>query len=314
MTAVLVVDDCLTDRRRAGGLLSRAGCDIVVAENGREALERIAGQRFDAVVTDLHMPEMDGLALVTSIVRDYPLVPVVVMTSLGSESTAVQALQAGAASYVPKRDLAAQLVETVKRVCLAAGETREFARLTERIARQAVRYELEPDLSLVPLAVRAIRELLPGRQALTEAEALRVTIAFEEALLNAIYHGNLEISSDLREDDPNAYYDLARARSELEPYCHRRVHVDVVVSREEVQFTISDDGPGFDPAALPDPTDPTNIARASGRGLLLIRTFMDEIVHNARGNAIRMVKRFTPCRVENDASRLLGVAEPEHAT
>lgn len=314
MTAVLVVDDCLTDRCRAGGLLSRAGCDVVVAENGQEALERITGRRFDAVVTDLHMPEMDGLTLVAMIVRDYPLVPVVVMTSLGSELTAVQALQAGAASYVPKRDLAAQLVETVNRVCLAAGETREFARLTARIARQAVRYELEPDLSLVPLAVRAIREILPGRQALNEAEALRVTIAFEEALLNAIYHGNLEISSDLREDDPNAYYDLARTRSTLEPYCHRRVLVDAVVTPREVQFTISDEGPGFDPVALPDPTDPTNIARASGRGLLLIRTFMDDVVHNACGNSITMVKRFTPRRNIVESTPPLGLVQSQHAT
>ena len=130
MTSVLVVDDCLTDRCRAAGLLSRGGCDVVVVENGRDALDRIAGQRLDAVVTDLHMPEMDGLALVAEIVRDYPLVPVVVMTSLGSELTAVQALQAGAASYVPKRDLASQLVETIRRVCLAAGENRELARLT----------------------------------------------------------------------------------------------------------------------------------------------------------------------------------------
>ena len=56
MTTVLVVDDCLTDRRRAGGLLARGGHEIAYAEHGRDALERISDCRPDAVVTDLQMP------------------------------------------------------------------------------------------------------------------------------------------------------------------------------------------------------------------------------------------------------------------
>lgn len=314
MTTVLVVDDSLTDRCKASGLLSRDGCEIVVAANGREALDQFAERRPDVIVSDLHMPEMDGLSLVEAMVRDHPLVPVVVMTSLGSEATAVQALQAGAASYVPKRDLARLLVETVHRVCLVAGEQREFARLAERVVRHTIRYELEPDVSLVPLVVRAVRDLLPGRAVLKESDALRVAIGFEEALLNAIYHGNLEVSSDLREEDPNAYYELAQRRSALAPYCDRRVLVDVVITADEARFTVTDDGPGFDPAALPDPTDPENIARASGRGLLLIRTFMDESTHNSRGNAITMIKRFQPRDDQHLTTHLDGLTIPEHAT
>ncbi|HEY1379785.1 MAG TPA: ATP-binding protein [Gemmataceae bacterium] len=52
-----------------------------------------------------------------------------------------------------------------------------------------------------------------------------------------------------------------------------------------------DEGPGFDPATLPDPLDPANLERASGRGLLLIRTFMTEVRHNDRGNEITLVLR-----------------------
>jgi len=53
---------------------------------------------------------------------------------------------------------------------------------------------------------------------------------------------------------------------------------------------VRDDGAGFDRALLPDPTDPTNLERVSGRGLLLINTFMDRVEHNASGNEITMVK------------------------
>lgn len=306
MTTILVVDDCLTDRRRAGGLLTRAGCEVVYAENGREAIERIAERRPDAVVTDLQMPEMDGLAVVAAVARDHPFVPVVVMTSRGSESAAVQALQAGAASYVPKRDLALQLVEAVNRVRFVAGESRDLARVAERIVRHSIRYDLECDISLVPPTVRAVRDLLAGRRGVDEATVLRVAIAFEEALLNAVYHGNLEVGSELRDDDPNAYYDLARTRCELSPFRDRRVTIDVTLTPDDVRFAIADEGPGFDPETLPDPTDPENIARASGRGLLLIRTFMDEVTHNPRGNSITMVKRFAPRGVVAEGRRPLG--------
>ena len=70
-----------------------------------------------------------------------------------------------------------------------------------------------------------------------------------------------------------------------------RVYVTVRMSRVEAVFMIRDEGPGFDPASLPDPTDPANLERVSGRGLLLIQTFMDKVEHNETGNQITMVKR-----------------------
>ena len=59
----------------------------------------------------------------------------------------------------------------------------------------------------------------------------------------------------------------------------------------EVVFVIEDDGPGFDPGSLPDPLDLSNLEKPSGRGLMLIRTFMDDVTFNERGNQIRMVKK-----------------------
>ena len=53
---------------------------------------------------------------------------------------------------------------------------------------------------------------------------------------------------------------------------------------------IRDEGEGFDPATLPDPTDPANLEKASGRGILLMRTFMDEIVYNNQGNSVLLTK------------------------
>jgi anti-sigma regulatory factor (Ser/Thr protein kinase) len=62
-------------------------------------------------------------------------------------------------------------------------------------------------------------------------------------------------------------------------------------SRDEAVYVVRDEGPGFDPSILPDPTDPSNLEKVSGRGLLLIRTFMDEIHHDDSGREITMIKR-----------------------
>src|SRR5262249_4847370 len=116
-------------------------------------------------------------------------------------------------------------------------------------------------------------------------------VALREALINAIHHGNLEVGSDVRERNEKEYQALVEERRRQEPYMDRRVHVMAKQTRAEVVFVIRDEGAGFDPKTLPDPTDPTNMERISGRGLLLIRTFMDEVEHNDRGNQITMVKR-----------------------
>jgi len=56
-------------------------------------------------------------------------------------------------------------------------------------------------------------------------------------------------------------------------------------------ITIGDEGPGFDPSKLPDPTDPANLEMASGRGILLMRTFMTDVHYNNNGNVVTLVKR-----------------------
>ena len=108
---------------------------------------------------------------------------------------------------------------------------------------------------------------------------------------NAIEHGNLELDSGLRNDPNGAYQRLASERRRQTPFCDRLVHIRARLSSEEAIITLRDQGPGFDPSVLPDPTDPENIGKISGRGLLLIRTFMDDVFFNETGNEITLIKR-----------------------
>jgi serine/threonine-protein kinase RsbW len=99
-----------------------------------------------------------------------------------------------------------------------------------------------------------------------EAEIFAIRLAVEEALVNAIKHGNR----------------LDRAK---------KVRVAYHVRAEHFEIVVADEGPGFDPDDVPDPTAPENLERCCGRGLMLMRHYMCEVAFNRRGNSVRMRKR-----------------------
>ena len=125
MKTILIVDDSDVERRLAAALLMRneelRSARIQFAENGKEALAILddsqdKGRLPTLVLTDLVMPEMDGLELVKVIRQRYSQVPVVLMTAYGNEAIANDALRFGAASYVPKAQQSERLLSTVEQV------------------------------------------------------------------------------------------------------------------------------------------------------------------------------------------------------
>jgi CheY-like chemotaxis protein len=291
MATVLIVDDSAVDRRLAQGVLEKTpNLSFLYAVDGADALQQIKISPPDLVLTDLQMPVMSGLELVRHVRDKYPLVPVILMTAQGSEEIAVQALASGASSYVPKSRLARELASTVETVLSTSRAQRHHARMMECVTRNEWTFVLDNDPSLIPAIVDHLQQHITRLKLCDETGRIRIAIALEEALLNALYHGNLELSSELREQDMRRYYAMAEERRREEPYRSRTVHFEASLSAQEMVYVVRDAGPGFDPNGVPDPTDPTNLEKASGRGLLLIRTFMDDVRHNERGNEITMIK------------------------
>lgn len=292
MPTVLVVDDLVADRRIAGGLLKKdESVEVVFAENGAEALTQMELHVPDIVVTDLQMPEINGLELVTEIRQKYPLTPVILMTAAGSEAIAREAIERGAASYVPKEFLAPDLLDTVQRVLTTANDDRLQLRLQNRLT--GISWSLDNDPALVSGLVAQIRIMMQKRRICSDADLMRLSTAVDEALLNALYHGNLEVDSALKEQNDKAFHKLADERRRESPWRDRRITVTVQFD-DGVRIVIRDDGSGFDPDSLPDPTDPENLIKASGRGLLLMRAFMDEVTYNDAGNEVTLVKNREP--------------------
>jgi CheY-like chemotaxis protein len=285
---VLVVEDSPTQALYISSLLAEAGFQVEAAANGREAMDLLRRRLPDVIVTDLEMPVMNGLELVEAVRREFPSVPVLLITAHGSEQIAAVALRKGAASYVPKSLLEQDLLPTLTNILSVTQADRHHQRALECLTRIDSIFVLENDVTLIPPLISHLDSLLARLKFGDPTGRMRVGVALHEALVNAIQHGNLEVSSDLRQQDENIYRDLVEQRRQQSPYRDRRVHFHVKVSPAEVVCAIRDEGPGFDPSRLPDPTDPANLERIGGRGLLLIRTFMDRVSYNDTGNEIIM--------------------------
>ncbi len=289
---VLIVDDSPVDAHLAAALISkRLGLKTAFASDGREALAWLKKNQAVLVLTDLQMPNMDGLELVDAMASKHPDVPVVLTTASGSEEIAFRALQAGASSYVPKQALAEQLTPTLDGILTLVRAGRRRQKFLEGIGRLDMSLTLENDESLVPVFVQHVGDYVVRLGLCDTRGRLRLAVALEEALLNGIYHGNLEVDSKLKQEGKDDFQAKVNERKGLAPYKDRRLHVDLRLGRERGEFVIRDEGPGFDVTKVPDPTDPENLTKPSGRGLLLIRMFMQEVTHNPAGNEIRMVRR-----------------------
>ena len=123
-------------------------------------------------------------------------------------------------------------------------------------------------IEAVNKAATAVAEIL-GRLGVSEEAAFRIDMAVREAVTNAVLHGNKQDESKL-------------------------VRVTLASSPEMIEITVHDEGAGFNPAEVPDPTAEMNILKTSGRGIFFMRNFMDEVDWLGRpegGTTVRMIKR-----------------------
>lgn len=295
MVSILIIDDSATDRARTAGLLSKqANYTVSTTRDGGQALESLAQSPVDLVLTDLQMPGMTGLEFVREMKERYPRIPVILMTSAGSEEIAVQAMKDGAASYVNKSDAWQWLHEIVARVLAARVESLSHAELMQRMLTDEYELSLVNSRVLMSATGRFIRQAVQAVQLCPDQELPRLGIAMEEALLNACLHGNLELDSKLREGDGNLFEQLAQERSAQQPWKDRRVTVTASITPQQMKVVIRDEGPGFDPERLPDPTDPENLLKPHGRGVMMMRLFLDDVQWNERGNQVTLIKNGQP--------------------
>ncbi len=271
---ILIVDNNDELRAILEDVLGSLGHEAVVTGDREEALNREDLDQFDLIISDLTEDapaEPAGPA-----VREQPTRPIGelhrkhLLTPVGfssSEPIIVKAFKMGAANYVrgpyDKQELRDIVEQTLSYKLRYVDDPRLLSHTHEKIE-----FELPSDLTLMNGVLQYLLERV-AKLGLISREGSNLFVALDEAFVNAVKHGN--------KDDPKK---LVRVGAELTP--------------TEASFTIEDEGEGFDVQTIPDPRDPANLFKSSGRGVLLIYNIMDEVEYNAQGNRVKMVKRPAP--------------------
>jgi len=244
MPVILVVDDSEVDRRLVAGLLPD-DLDWLVefAGDGTEALDKISLSMPDVVITDMKMPQMDGMELVHNVHTHFPDLPVILITGHGSEELAVEALREGATSYVPKDKLAAKLRETVEQVLDLSRADRSYSRLIGCLDGVEYSFALDSDPMLVPPLVDLVQQMLAAMHCCDATTRMHAGIALEEALLNAVLIGNLELSIPEAQEARERVRcgeasKLVEQRKSESPFCDRATHVNARIALDSARFVV----------------------------------------------------------------------------
>jgi serine/threonine-protein kinase RsbW len=256
---ILIVDDNDELRALLERNLGKLGHDVVVTGDRDQALSRDDLDDFDLIISDLSEAEVNGHPI-----NDKQRKHLVTPTPKTTEPVIIKAFKMGAANYLRlpyNPDELRQIVEqTLSHKLKYVDDLSVLPNIHEKIE-----FELPSDLSLMDGVLEYLQERV-SKLGLIKPERSNLFIALDEAFVNAVKHGN--------KNNPNK---LLRITAELSP--------------KEACFTVEDEGEGFDIGEIPDPCDPANLFRTSGRGVLLIYNIMDEVEYNAQGNRVKMVKR-----------------------
>jgi DNA-binding response OmpR family regulator len=301
---ILVVDDEEVIRYTLQKKLSRLGFNITTAEKAEDVLYLLkSGEKYDLVISDVKLRKMDGIELLRRINGLDEPVPVLIISAYGNVEDVIKSLRYGASDFIRKpfdiNDVASSVRTILKR--------KQEKRITEGFARfldsANCSYTLPIDTGIINSMAYLLTRDLVATGICNTTTAENIALALQEALNNAMIHGCLEVSSDIREDAGlKEYNEIIETRKTDPRYSSRRVRVSYELTREYVEYTIEDEGNGFDYRSLPDPRDPDNFFKNSGRGMLIIKIHMDEINWNEKGSRIRLRKNRVESR--NDKNDL----------
>lgn len=261
---ILIVDANMELRTLLSEVLTELGHEVVATGNRDEALAREDLEDFDLVISDLTDDAEGGVQILSELKRKKLLVPVVVSSEEAQQHGVIKAFKMGAANYLRRPYDDAELRIIVEKTL---GYKLRFVEDIKVLpfVHEKIEFELPSDLTLMNGVLHYLHERV-AQLGLINPERSNLFIALDEAFVNAVKHGNK--------------YDAKKL-----------VRISADLSAKEARFTIEDEGEGFKVNEIPDPLDPANLFKTSGRGVLLIYNIMDEVMYNERGNRLTMIKR-----------------------
>jgi serine/threonine-protein kinase RsbW len=254
---ILIVDDHDDLSTVLTHEFSKLGHLVELCESRDEAVSLIENKNFDLIITDLDGEHLTSKSSNTDEIKCLP-------ESVSDSRRGIKAFKICVSNFQNNKVDDEQLKNFIE---TTLNHKARFIDQKEIV--QNLREKIEFEIPSVISVMHAILDYLIKRVekiGVVNAESSNLFVALDEAFVNAVKHGNK--------------FDTAKM-----------VRISAEVSAVEARFTIEDEGEGFDVNGIPDPTDPENLFKISGRGVLIIHNVMDEVRYNERGNRLEMIKR-----------------------
>ncbi|HVG37879.1 MAG TPA: ATP-binding protein [Pyrinomonadaceae bacterium] len=261
---ILIVDSHEELRALLTQVLSEMGHEVIAMGDRSAAVARDDLEDFDLIISDLTDDSESGVQILSELKRKRLMVPVVVSSEEAHHHGVVKAFKMGAANFLRRpydHDELRNIIEKTLSYKLRFVEDLQIV----PFVREKIEFELPSQLSLMNGVLQFLIERV-ARLGLIQPDRSNLFIALDEAFVNAVKHGN--------KNDPQ-----------------KLVRITADLSAKEARFTVEDEGSGFNVNEIPDPREPANLFKTSGRGVLLIYNIMDQVEYNERGNRLTMVKR-----------------------
>ena len=276
---ILVVDDEPNIRKLVSNVLRKTPeYEVAVAEDGKAALEWLQanGFRCDLIITDMQMPRLNGEGLIRAVAETHPEIPTLVLTAHKNDQNVIRCLELGSVEYMTKPIGVEKLIQTVRR---ALDRQARFQGVGEKIT---VRSEVQGWVEITaPTDFEYVERFnkfttLLGSIPLTDEEREDIRVAVDELGQNAVEWGNRNNRT-------------------------KRIHLSYCVFGDRIVFKIEDEGEGFAPQALRDPSiDPLahimermkEGKRAGGYGVFITKKLMDDVLYSEAGNTVLLTKYF----------------------
>ncbi|HIO10647.1 MAG TPA: response regulator [Deltaproteobacteria bacterium] len=286
----LIADDTTEVLEFLQEFLVQAGHLVICAKDGEEALKIFRKDEIEGIFCALTLPKLGGLELLKEVKSSNSRRPFVMLCPHSDTKNALNALQLGACDYLIKKIKPLELQRTLDRVVSLHEGFHFSAYALDHLLQETRTLEIGNDFEGVNRIIAFMTQDLPSYGILIQEQLFRMNMLLKEAIENAIFHGNLELSSEMRRKNPQLFYKTAEQKRDIDPYKNRRLTLQYDISRNSAKYVVRDEGKGFAHADLLDPADPDNLLRIEGRGLIMIMNFMDEVFWNDRGNEITMVR------------------------
>ena len=284
---ILIVDDNIDLLDYLKDFFMIYNYDVILAETGAEGIDKFREFMPDIVISDMRLPDKNGNIVVKEIKEIDRDVPIIIITGYSDHQLILSAMKNGAVDLLKKPFKPNDLKYLINKI-----ETL-FRKIKVKLSASFVQWEkrhiiIKNDIHII----RSVVDFIFSNIDYISEDVSFMKIGLQEVLINAIEHGNLDITNKEKQEllDRGDYNRILKERMQLPEYRDKFVDIKIFSTPEYLKITIQDMGKGFDPSSIPDPENPENFLKESGKGILMAIHAFDNVEYNNVGNCVTLIK------------------------